>query len=195
MKRSEQESSWALWFVGLPGCGKTTYARSVHEGLRSAGKDAVYLSMDERRKKYFPKPEYSAKERAEAYRLFAEEAARIVDGGRNVIMDGTAPNLAMRQYARRLITRFAEIYIKCSLEVAMSREAGREGGRVISDLYRKAIERRTTGTQFGGLGEVVGVDTPFEEDPAAECFIDSQRMTVEEGRDLVLEFVSRWDSQ
>jgi adenylylsulfate kinase len=193
MKRSGQKSSWALWFVGLPGCGKTTYARSVHEGLLSAGEDAVYLSMDERRKKYFPKPEYSAEERAEAYRLFAEEAARVVDGGTNVIMDGTAPKLEMRQHARRLITRFAEIYIKCSLEVAMSREAGREGGRVISGLYRKAIERKTSGTQFEGLGEVVGVDTPFEEDPAAECFIDSERMTVEEGRNVVLDFISRWD--
>ena len=69
--------AWAMWFVGLPGSGKTTYARAVHEALRSAGNDVVYLSMDEKRKDYFPRPEYSSQERVEAYRLFAEEAARV----------------------------------------------------------------------------------------------------------------------
>lgn len=187
------ESAWALWFVGLPGSGKTTYASAVYEQLGRSARDIVYLSMDERRTTYFPRPDYSAEERAKAYRVFADEAAAIVEGGANVIMDGTAPKLTMRQYARRLIARFAEVYVRCPLEVAMRREANRECGQVMADLYRKAIERKTKGKQFEGLGEVVGVDTPFEEDPAAECVIDSERMTVEEGRDLVLRFILAWD--
>jgi len=186
-------SAWALWFVGLPGSGKTTYARAVYETLRSAGDNVICLSMDERRRDYFPRPDYSAEERAEAYRLFAVEAARATAGGAKIIMDGTAPKLAMREYARHLIAYFAEVYVRCSLDVAMSREANRQDDQVMADLYRKALERRATGRQFEGLGEVVGVDTPFEENPAAECVIDSESMTVEEGRDLVLHFISKWD--
>ena len=193
MKLSEPRSAWALWFVGLPGSGKTSYAKSVHEALVTHDNDVLYLAMDERRKKYFPNPEYSVEERAEAYRLFAEESARMVDKGTKVIMDGTAPKLAMREYARGLITCFAEIYVRCSLETAMAREAGRERGLVAADLYRRAIQRKTEGKHFEGLGEVVGVDTPFEENPDAECFVDSETMSIEEGRDLVLGFISAWN--
>ena len=36
------------------------------------------------------------------------------------------------------------------------------------------------------------MDAGFEEDPAAECVIDSERVSIEQGRDRVLAFLSRW---
>lgn len=183
---------WVIWFVGLPGAGKSTYARAVYQVVRGRGEDVYYLSMDERRSAYVPEPQYTQQERRQAYRLFAGEAARIAGYGTNVIMDGTAPEVAMREYARTLVERFAEIYVNCSLPTAMRREANRPQGLAMAELYGKAIKRKQTGEYFKGLGEVVGVDTPFEENPAAECVIDSEKMSIEQGRDLVLGFLASW---
>lgn len=192
VERQEIIPGWVVWFVGLPGAGKSTYARAVYRALRERGVVVDYLSMDERRKAYAAEPAYGEAERLVAYRLFAEEAVRTVDGGRNLIMDGTAHRLSMREHMRRLVPRFAEVYVRCSLETAMRRERSRPEGVVMAGLYEKALQRKETGSQFAGLGEVVGVDIEFEEDPAAECVIDSERETVEQGRDRVLAFLAGW---
>ncbi|MFP4657917.1 MAG: adenylyl-sulfate kinase, partial [Desulfonatronovibrionaceae bacterium] len=138
-------SAWAVWFVGLPGSGKSSVAGRVVHRLRENGLEVAYLQMDERRRVYFPRPEYTTGERNKAYELFAREAADMVQGGRNVVMDGTAPRVHMRRKARELIARFAEIHIRCSLPTAMQREADRPQGKVMADLYAKALERRETG--------------------------------------------------
>ena len=183
---------WVIWFVGLPGSGKSTYARAVFKVLQMEKVDVRYLSMDERRKTYIPVPEYTEKERISAYRSFVEEAAQIAYHGKNVIMDGTAHRLSMRKQMRQLIPRFAEIFVRCSLETAMQRERNRPEGTVMADLYEKALNRKETGIQIEGLGEVIGVDTEFEENLSAECVIDSDRESIKQGRDRVLALLARW---
>jgi adenylylsulfate kinase len=185
---------WAIWFVGLPGAGKSTYAQAVYKALQKTGDNVQYLCMDECRKSYFTEPKYTQNERTKAYKLFAKETAQIVKKGTNVIMDGTAPKLFMREYARKLVERFAEIFVRCPLEIAMYREANRPKGLVMVDLYQKALKRKETGIYTEGLGEVVGVDIPFEENPTAECVIESDRMSVNEGRDRVLAFLKNWQA-
>ena len=181
-----------VWFVGLPGAGKSTYARAVIKELEGKGNDFVYLSMDEKRKTYFPNPQYTTEERSKAYRLFAQEAVSIARQGRNVIMDGTGPELWMRRYVRNLVPRFIEVMIRCPLKTAMDREQHRPEGRVMAGLYEKAIRRKNTGEQFEGLGDIVGVDVPFEENPNAECIIDSEQVNVEEGKNLAISEMARY---
>lgn len=192
---SMRQGGWALWFTGLPGCGKSTIARAVHTALLGRGVDAALLCMDERRRAYFPKPAYTAEERVLAYELFAREAAEIVAQGRAVILDATAHRLAMREQARALIPRFAEVLVRCPLPEAMRREATREQGHhrgyVVPGMYQKAIMRRRTGQPVPGLGEVVGVDVAYEENPAAECVLDALR-PVAENAARVLAFLEAW---
>ncbi|HDQ39737.1 MAG TPA: adenylyl-sulfate kinase [Desulfonatronum sp.] len=183
---------WALWFVGLPGSGKSSVAKAVLEELRARGHRVEHLEMDARRKVYFPSPTYSSEERAKAYDLFVEEAASLTQQGLGVIMDGTAFRLAMRHAARQRMAKFAEVYIRCPLNMAMTRERSRPGGLVMAGLYEKALDRKRTGRQYPGLGQVIGVDVPFEEDPGAECVVDSERMNVIEARDKVLAFWDAW---
>ena len=190
--RNKKETGWVIWFVGLPGAGKSTYAQAVYHALQEQGIDVHYLSMDEKRKDYSPTHRYTPEERDKAYHLFAGEAARIANQGTNVIMDGTAPRLSMREYARRLVPHFAEIYIRCPLQTAMCREESRPEGQVMANLYSKALERKRTGAHTEGLGEVIGVDTPFEENPTVECVIDSDGVSIEKGRDQVLDFLAAW---
>ncbi|WP_338667002.1 adenylyl-sulfate kinase [Pseudodesulfovibrio methanolicus] len=183
---------WAVWVVGLPGSGKSTLARGLHDALEGRGVHTVLLQMDERRKAYFPEPEYTPEEREAAYWMFAEEAAGLVREGRNVILDGSAHKVSMRRVARDKISRFAEIFVECELETAMAREAARPAGKVMADLYRKALLRKETGNEFYGLGDVIGVDVPFERDSMAEFVIDNTGLTREETLGKTLHFVDTW---
>ncbi|EPR37034.1 adenylylsulfate kinase [Desulfovibrio sp. X2] len=183
---------WAVWITGLPGSGKSTVARAVVEGLTRRGFAAVRLSMDERRKQYFPNPDYSAEEREKAYAMFVDEAAFMVRSGKGVVMDGTAPRLEMRRRARRLIPRFAEIFLRCPVGTAMRREAARPEGLVMAGLYEKALRRQKTGEQVAGLGLVPGVDVPFEEDRKAECVIDAGTLSEDEVCSRAVAFVFLW---
>ena len=192
MSATPPPQGFAVWVVGLPGSGKSNLARGVAEDLAADGHDIVHLEMDARRKVYFPDPQYTREEREEAYCLFAEEAAAYTRQGRNVVLDGAAYRLAFRRYARTLIPCFAEVHVVCALETAMRREAGRKQGLVMAELYRKALERKRTGKQFPGLGEVVGVDVPFEEDPDAEFRIANDDIPKQETRARAMAFIRAW---
>jgi len=183
---------WTVWVVGLPGSGKSALARGIHSRLLEQGRDVVLLQMDELRRTYVPEPRYTPGEREYAYGRFVDDAVALVRAGRGVILDGSAYRVAMRAVARERIARFAEIFIRCELEEAIRREAGRPQGKVMADLYAKALERQRTGRQFEGLGEVVGVDVPFEQDPGAECVIDNTHLPKEETLRRALVFLDSW---
>jgi adenylylsulfate kinase len=65
----------------------------------------------------------------------------------------------------------------------------------MANLYKKAMTRKETGAQFEGLGEVIGVDAEFEENPSAECVIDSDQESIKQGRDKVLRFLAGWQQR
>ena len=195
------DGGWVLWFTGLPGSGKSTIAHAVHTALVGQGRDVALLVMDERRRSYFPKPAYTEEERKVAYELIAHEAAELAGQGQGVILDATGHRLAVRQEARALIPRFAEVYVNCPLPEAMRREAVRSsqsplgghprGYAATPGMYQKALMRKRTGQGVPGLGEVVGVDVPFEEDPQAECVLDAM-LPVAENTARVLTFLDGW---
>ncbi len=189
MKNSSPSKGRAVWFTGLPGSGKSSISKKVFQTLKDKGFDVKYLQMDQRRKVYFPKPSYTSEERKEAYRLFAEEGAGLASQGYFVIMDATAPEKSMRDRARKLIQDFAEIHIDCSLETAMKREGERPEGLVMADLYSKALERKTSGKNFPGLGQVIGVDVEFEKDPGAELTIENDKLSLDEAVNRAMKFI------
>lgn len=183
---------WAVWFVGLPGSGKSSLARGVRDHLAARGRDVVLLQMDELRRKYVPEPRYTPEEREFSYARFVDDAVALVREGRGVLMDGSAYRVAMRTLARGRIAKFAEIFVQCDLDEAMRREAGRPEGKVMAALYEKALLRRRTGEPCEGLGEVIGVDVPFEKDPAAECVIDNTYLPKAETLRRALHFLDTW---
>ena len=70
----------------------------------------------------------------------------------------------------------------------MQREGQRKQGAVMADLYARALERKKTGRQFEGLGEVVGVNVPFEENSRAELTIQNVAVSLEQATNKVLDF-------
>ncbi len=178
---------FAVWITGLPGSGKSTIAGELTKKL----KNTRYLRLDEIRKQYVSKPEFTDEERELVYSKFIEEGVSEIAQGRNVVYDATAHKLLWRREARSRIRDFIEVYVKCPLPLCIKRESARTVGLVLAGLYKKSLERKKTGKQFEGLGKVVGVDVPFEENENAEVVIDSEKLGPKEAADIVFEEIKK----
>lgn len=163
-RASEAIMAWAIWITGLPGSGKTTVAQGAAALAAAAGRRVRTLELDAIRRLVTPDPTYSEEERGILYRALAVMAALLVEGGTNVLVDATANRRAYRDLARRMIPQFAEVYLRCPLEVCRARERQRFGGYAPGRIYEDA-ER--AGAPVPGLG------VPYEAPEAPELIIDS----------------------
>jgi adenylylsulfate kinase len=183
--------AWVVYLTGLPGSGKSTIARALIPLLHQSGNDAVLLRLDDIRKQFAPEANYSLAEREKVYHLLNEKALELYRQGKNVIVDATAYKKQWRDMVRAEVKDFIEVYVKCRLEICIARESHRRDAQVMSEIYRKAIERQKTGKQFPGLGEVVGIDIPYEENEKAEMVIDCDKTESVEAARIISARLSR----
>ncbi|MBW2645943.1 MAG: adenylyl-sulfate kinase [Deltaproteobacteria bacterium] len=183
---------WSAWFTGLPGSGKSKLSRLVCELFNSEGIACERIELDAIRKEYVPNPQYTDEERDFVYEKLADRAAEKVQTGVNVIIDGTAHKQSYRDRARQKIERFVEVMVRCPLDVCIERESKREHSLVVAQMYRRALERKEKGTQFEDLGQVIGVDIPYEENPDAEIIIDSSKGPALENARIVKDALVRY---
>jgi adenylylsulfate kinase len=66
--------------------------------------------------------------------------------------------------------RFFEIHVKCELKTCIQRDP--------RGLYKKALA--------GEIAEFTGISSPYEEPPAPELVVETDRQTVEQIGDLIL---------
>lgn len=180
---------FAIWVTGLPGSGKTTIAKAALRLLKKSHISAAYLNMDLLRKKLVKKPGYTSKERDIAYKKFADIGVSLYKQNKNVIFDATAHKLKYRNYARKHIRNFVEIYAKCPLKICIEREAKRKQGKIMAGLYKMALMRKKTGKKFYGLGKVIGVDVKYEENKNAELVIRSDKIGTLKAARIIFKFL------
>ncbi len=167
---------WALWLTGLPSSGKSTIARALAERLGRMGVRVQILETDELRKVLTPNPRYTEEERDFFYNAMVYIGTLLVRNGVNVIFDATANRRRYRDRARSRIRRFAEVYVKCPLEVCVERD--------VKGIYRAALEGRAK--------TVPGLQAPYEEPLNPEVVVETDRMTVEECVEKILTELSEF---
>jgi adenylylsulfate kinase len=143
------------------------------------------LRLDDIRKQIAPEPRYTSEERETVYAVLADTAHDLVESGTSVIVDATAHEARWRQRARDAIPDYLEVRIDCPLEECIRREGSRPEGRVMADIYRRALQRKETGADHPGLGEVIGVDVQYEGSEDA-FHADSVANTPEENAAMIL---------
>lgn len=167
-----------LWITGLPGSGKSTVA----DGIKSYFPNFVILRMDELRKIVTPEPTYSETEREMVYRTIVYMAKTLSEYGHNVIVDATGNMRRWRELARYLIPNFAEVYLKCSIEVCAEREIVRKDMHgAPKDIYKK-----------GKAGwPVPGTQAPYEEPLNPEITIQTDTTSLKESLSVLYDYISK----
>jgi adenylylsulfate kinase len=180
--------TWVVWLTGFPGSGKTSIAREFTKLLDTGTFEL--LRLDEFRKKLVVQPAYTEDERDIVYNAVGVIASLLAKHGINVVVDATAHRRKWRDRARDVIDGLYEIYVKCPLDVCMQRESERVDNLIVSDMYKKAIERKKKldkGEKVvkSEVGDVIGVDVPYEEPENPELVIESDKVTPEEGARII----------
>jgi adenylylsulfate kinase len=175
-------SGWVIWLTGMPGSGKSTLARLVARRLHRRHVAAQVLSVEMVREVLTPRPKYTEEERHVVYSTLVFVSTMLARNDVNVIIDATANRRRYRDEARRRITRFAEIYLKCPLEVCMQRERGRKRRfGAPSRIYAKA--------RTGASKTVPGVGVPYEIPLSAEFTVDTSLLRPNQSAEQISQFV------
>ncbi len=175
-------TAWTLWITGLPGSGKSTLARALHSKLEAKDIHAQILSVDDLRKAMTPKPTYSEEERKNVYATLVFVAKLLNQNGVNTIIDATGNLRTYREQARTTLKNFAIAYARCPLEVCIAREERRKNAfGAPKAIYEKG--------HTGKSATVPGLNVPYEEPLDAAVIIDTDKETITEGVEKLLNFV------
>ncbi len=162
-----------LWLTGLSGSGKSTIAIGVERALYRQGYLTQILDGDNIRSGINNNLGFSDADRRENIRRIAEVTRLFLNCGIITLNSFVSPTRAIRGQARHIIgdADFLEIYINAPLEVCERRD--------VKDLYKKA--------RAGEIKNFTGIDAPFEAPEKPFLEIHTDRQTVEESVNTIVE--------
>jgi adenylyl-sulfate kinase len=167
---------FTLWLTGLSGAGKSTIASAVADRLRAEGAAVEVLDGDEVREHLSKGLTFSREDRDTNVRRIAYVAKLLCRNGVAVITAAISPYRAAREEARREIgDAFIEVYVNASLETCIRRD--------VKGLYDKALA--------GAITAFTGVSDPYEPPSAPDVEVNTERETIGESVERVLDTLRR----
>jgi len=161
-------NAFAIWLTGLPASGKTSIARELARLLQDRKIQIVHLESDQLRSQLTPSPSYSVEERDWFYRAIGVFARILTENGMNALIDATGNRRSYRDSLRAVVPRFMEVYVRCPLEICMSRDP--------KGIYRNA----------SAGGTVPGLQESYQEPTSPELIIDCDKTSIEESARMIL---------
>jgi len=157
--------SGTIWITGLSASGKTTLGNGLLCAMQEEGiKNIKLLDGEELRKNFDRKYGHSLSERYAVLSKIVQIARDFNRKGFISIVCTISHKSDMRQLARKQISDFMEVYLKCPPEVCAQRD------------YKGNYERvkNTKSECFPGVSE------PYEETDNVELILDSACKSVEQ---------------
>jgi predicted kinase len=152
---------------GLPGAGKTTFARQLARVL-----PFEHVESDAIRRALWPQPAYTPAESAAVFAKAEERAARALDEGRHALVDSTNLTNQNRKRFVRLAERTNATLVSVRLtapeatvreRLSQPREGWSQADNAVYELMRARPRPFTT--------PVIVVDTRFPLDPAIDLVL------------------------
>lgn len=158
------ERGFTVWFTGLSCSGKTTVSKRVAEELRKRGLKVEVLDGDVVRTNLSKGLGFSKEDRDTNIKRIGFVCNLLTRNGVVAIGAAISPYREVRDYNRREIGDFVEVYCKCPLEVCIERD--------VKGLYKKALA--------GEISNYTGISDPYEEPLNPEVMLETGKESEEE---------------
>lgn len=159
-----EPQGFTVWFTGLSGSGKTTLARGVERVLRDRGLKVEVLDGDIIRTNLSKGLGFSKEDRDTNIKRIGFVCKLLSRNGVAAIASAISPYRDVRDFVRRDVGRFVEVYCRCPFDVLV--------GRDVKGLYQKALG--------GEIDNFTGVSDPYEEPLNPEVIVDTDKETPEQ---------------
>ncbi len=159
-----------VWFTGLPSSGKSTVARILERNFRQWGLKCELLDGDVIRTNLSKGLGFSREDRDANIKRIGFVAHLLTRNDVIAIGAAISPFREARDYNRKLIGNFVEVYVKCSVDECEKRD--------VKGLFKKA--------RAGEIKGFTGVDDPYEEPLHPELILETEKQSAEESADIVV---------
>ncbi|MGQ9687481.1 MAG: adenylyl-sulfate kinase [Desulfobaccales bacterium] len=167
--------SFTVWFTGLPCSGKTTLSRRLDNYLKERHYQVHLLDGDAIRAQ-LPRPiSFSKEDRDRHGRRLGALAVSFNNRGLICIVAAITPYRETREHNRQLIPHYIEVYCRCPVEVAESRDS--------RGLYAKA--------RSGKIANFTGISDPYEEPVNPEVVVFTDQEDVEASLGRIVEYLEK----
>ncbi len=168
-----KQHSKTIWFSGLSGSGKSTLALGLEKELFKRGFITQVLDGDNIRNGINNNLTFTETDRYENIRRIAEVNKLLINCGIICINSFISPVEELRSLARKIIGpgNFIEVFINAPLLVCEKRD--------VKGLYKKARK--------GEIKNFTGIDAPFEIPKHADIIVETDKLSIEESVELLLE--------
>src|SRR5579875_3106597 len=163
-------TGFTIWFTGLSGSGKSTLSDVIEKRLRERGRNVEVLDGDIVRTHLSKGLGFSREDRDTNIKRIAFVCSLLTRNGVVCISAAIAPYREAREWARKEIGDFVEVYVKCPIEVCRQRD--------VKGLYKLVDE--------GKIKNFTGVDDPYEEPEHPELVVETDKETLEESVERII---------
>ncbi len=169
--------AYLIWFTGLSGSGKSTFANLLEIELHKRGLSTYILDGDNIRLGINKDLSFNHKDRAENIRRIAEISNLMIDAGVITLAAFVSPYIKDRKKVKQIVgaENFIEIFVNTPIEECERRD--------VKGLYKKA--------RAGKIKNMTGISAPYEspENPDLEVF--TERQSIEENLEVIINFINK----
>lgn len=162
-----------IWLTGISGSGKTTLGSRLKQELEKKRLKVEFIDGDTVRSFFENDTGYTRSERISNVKRIAFAAMLLVKNGINVVVANIAPYYEVRDFIRKHIKDYIQIFLKVSVEEVTRRD--------VKGHYKKYRE--------GKLTDLVGVDDSYDIPRNPDLVVDVENETVKESMNKILEYL------
>lgn len=157
MVTSNEDAGTVYWITGLAGAGKTTIGRLFTHWLKEFHPNLVFLDGDAVREVIGNNVGHGREDRLKLSMCYSRLCRLLSEQGIDVVCATVSLFHEVRNWNRRHLRKYKEIYVRAPLDVLIKRDQ--------KALYSRALS--------GANNDVVGMDLPFEEPRNPDVVLDN----------------------
>jgi len=162
-----------IWLTGLSGSGKTTLGLRITEELKRTRKRVAFVDGETARGFFEDKLGFDRQSRIQNVKRIAFAASLLADNNVTVIVANIAPYYEIRDFIRKHIPKYIQVYCKASFEECAARDT-------------KGHYLNASG---GKIKNLIGMDQPYDVPRRPDIIVDTVNESVDESVNKILKYL------